>query len=47
VTYAATSSTKPPFGIPPGKLVTIDDPNGNFIGLIDNTKGGMPGQRYG
>lgn len=34
-----------PFDIPPGKLVTINDPDGNIIGLIDNTKGGMPGQR--
>ncbi len=32
-----------PFDIPPGKLVTINDPDGNIIGLIDNTKGGMPG----
>jgi len=36
-----------PFDIPPGKLVTLDDPDGNIIGLIDNTKGGMPGQVYG
>ena len=35
---------EPPFEIPPGKLVTISDPDGNIIGLIDNTKGGMPGQ---
>ena len=32
-----------PFDIPPGRLVTIDDPDGNIIGLIDNSKGGMPG----
>lgn len=34
---------EPPFDIPPGKLATINDPDGNIIGLIDNTKGGMPG----
>ena len=34
----------PPFDIPPGRLVTLNDPDGNIIGLIDNTKGGMPGQ---
>ena len=32
-----------PFDIPPGKLVTINDPDGNIIGLIDNAQGGMPG----
>ena len=36
----------PPFDIPPGRLVTLNDPDGNVIGLIDNSKGGMPGQRY-
>jgi predicted enzyme related to lactoylglutathione lyase len=34
---------EPPFDIPPGRLVTINDPDGNIIGLIDNSKGGMPG----
>ncbi len=33
-----------PFEIPPGWLVTLNDPDGNILGLIDNTKGGMPGQ---
>lgn len=33
-----------PFDIPPGRLVTINDPDGNILGLIDNSKGGMPGQ---
>lgn len=37
---------EPPFDIPPGKLVTLNDPDGNIIGFIDNTKGGMPGQTY-
>jgi predicted enzyme related to lactoylglutathione lyase len=32
-----------PWDIPPGRLVTLNDPDGNIIGLIDNTKGGMPG----
>ena len=32
-----------PFDIPPGRLVTLNDPNGNIVGLIDNSKGGMPG----
>jgi len=35
-----------PFDIPPGRLVTINDPDGNIIGLIDNSKGGMPGLTY-
>jgi catechol 2,3-dioxygenase-like lactoylglutathione lyase family enzyme len=35
-----------PFDIPPGKLVTLNDPDGNIIGFIDNSKGGMPGQTY-
>jgi predicted enzyme related to lactoylglutathione lyase len=34
----------PPFDIPPGRLVTLNDPDGNIIGLIDNSKGGIPGQ---
>lgn len=34
---------EPPFDIPPGKLVTINDPDGNIVGLIDNSSGGMPG----
>ena len=33
-----------PFDIPPGRLVTINDPDGNIVGLIDNSKGGMPGR---
>lgn len=33
-----------PFAIPPGRLVTINDPDGNIVGLIDNSQGGMPGQ---
>lgn len=37
---------EPPFDIPPGKLVTLFDPDGNLIGLIDNSKGGMPGLTY-
>jgi catechol 2,3-dioxygenase-like lactoylglutathione lyase family enzyme len=32
-----------PFDITPGRLVTLNDPDGNIIGLIDNSKGGMPG----
>ena len=36
---------EPPFDIPPGRLVTLLDPDGNIVGLIDNSKGGMPGQR--
>ena len=35
---------EPPFDIPPGRLVTLKDPDWNIIGLIDNSKGGMPGQ---
>ena len=26
-----------PMEIPPGKLVTINDPDGNIVGLIDNS----------
>lgn len=37
------SFNEEPFDIPPGRLVTINDPDGNIIGLIDNSKGGMPG----
>jgi hypothetical protein len=29
----------------PGRLVTLNDPDGNIVRLIDNSKGGMPGQR--
>jgi phenylpropionate dioxygenase-like ring-hydroxylating dioxygenase large terminal subunit len=32
-------------GYSPGQLVTLLDPDGNIVGLIDNSKGGMPGQR--
>jgi predicted enzyme related to lactoylglutathione lyase len=32
-----------PFDIPPGRLVTVNDPGGNILGLIDNSNGGMPG----
>ncbi len=39
------SDNEPPFDIPPGRLVTLNDPDGNIVGLIDNSKGGMPGQR--
>ena len=35
-----------PFDIPPGRLATLNDPDGNIIGLIDNSKGGMPGLAY-
>lgn len=31
-----------PFDIPPGRLVTLNDPDGNIVGFIDNTAGGMP-----
>lgn len=31
-----------PFDIPPGRLVTLVDPDGNIVGFIDNTAGGMP-----
>lgn len=31
-----------PFEIPPGWLITASDPDGNIVGLIDNTRGGMP-----
>jgi len=33
---------EPPFDIPPGRLVTLLDPDGNIVGLIDNSKSGMP-----
>lgn len=36
---------EPLFDIPPGRLVTLDDPDGNIVGLIDNSRGGMPGLR--
>jgi predicted enzyme related to lactoylglutathione lyase len=31
-----------PYDIPPGRLVTINDPDGNIIGLEDRSKGGLP-----
>lgn len=31
-----------PSDIPLGRLVTINEPDGNIIGLSDNSKGGMP-----
>jgi predicted enzyme related to lactoylglutathione lyase len=37
---------EPPFDISPGRLVTMNDPDGNLIGFIDNSKGGMPGLTY-
>ncbi len=30
-----------PMDIPPGKLVTINDPDGNIVGLIDSSNGPM------
>jgi predicted enzyme related to lactoylglutathione lyase len=33
-----------PFSIAPGRLVTLLDPDGNLVGLIDNSAGGMPGR---
>jgi len=30
-----------PFDVPPGRYVTLNDPDGNIVGLIDNSKGGM------
>lgn len=35
---------EPQYQIPPGLLVTLNDPDGNIIGFIDNSTGGMPGQ---
>ncbi len=43
---AGFSFNEAPYDIPPGRLVTLNDPDGNIIGLIDNTRGGMPGQTY-
>jgi len=37
------TSNQPPFDIPRGRLVTLNNLDGNIIGLIDNSKGGMPG----
>ena len=36
-----------PYEMPPGLLVTLNDPDGNIIGFIDNSAGGMPGQAQG
>lgn len=30
---------------PQASLVTLNDPDGNIVGFIDDSKGGMPGQR--
>jgi hypothetical protein len=35
---------EPPLDIPTGRLVTLNDPDRNIVGLIDNSKGGMPGR---
>ena len=34
-----------PFDIPRGQLVTLYDQDGNTVGLICSSKGGMPDQR--
>ena len=44
LTDAGFDFNEAPYDIPPGKLVTLNDPDGNIVGLIDNSKGGMPGQ---
>jgi predicted enzyme related to lactoylglutathione lyase len=31
-----------PYDIPVGRLVTLNDPDGNIIGLEDRSKGGLP-----
>jgi len=31
-----------PYDIPVGRLVTINDPDGNIVGLEDRSKGGLP-----
>jgi predicted enzyme related to lactoylglutathione lyase len=46
LTQRGYAFNEPPFDIPPGRLVTLKDPDGNIIGLIDNSKGGMPGRTY-
>lgn len=43
---AGFTFNEPPFDIPPGRLVTLNDPDGNIVGLIDNSRGGMPEQKY-
>jgi predicted enzyme related to lactoylglutathione lyase len=45
LTRAGFVFNEPPFDTPPGRLVTLNDPDGNIVGLIDNSKDGMPGQR--
>jgi predicted enzyme related to lactoylglutathione lyase len=32
-----------PYDIPVGRLVTLNDPDGNLVGLEDRSKGGLPG----
>lgn len=36
---------EPPFDIPPGRLVTLNDPDGNIVGLLDNSKGACRASR--
>ena len=31
-----------PYDIPVGRLVTLNDPDGNLVGLEDRSKGGLP-----
>jgi hypothetical protein len=33
-----------PYDIPVGRLVTLNDPDGNIVGLEDRSKGGLPGE---
>ena len=32
-----------PYDVPVGRLVTINDPDGNIVGLEDRSKGGLAG----
>ena len=32
-----------PYDVPVGRLVTLNDPDGNIVGLEDRSKGGLAG----
>jgi len=44
LTAAGFVLSEQPFDILPGRLVTLDDPDGNIVGVIDKSRGGMRGQ---
>lgn len=44
LTAAAFVLSEQSFNILPGRLVTLDGPDGNIVGVIDTSRSGMRGQ---